>query len=313
MNPLRVVFMGTPDFAVASLAAIHESDHEVAAVVTAPDKPAGRGQQVRESVVKQFATKNELPVLQPPNLKSDDFQIQLKKLDADLFVVVAFRMLPESVWALPPKGTVNLHASLLPQYRGAAPINWAIMNGETSTGVTTFFIKKEIDTGDLLLQKSVAIETHDTAGTLHDKLMHSGAELLVETITRIADKAIQAQPQNTNQELKEAPKIYREDCRIDWNSEADNICNRIRGLDPYPGAWSVLCNDSGEEMEVKLFSALPADDCCEVGAIELSNGLQVGTGSGSVIVGELQPAGKRRMTATAFLNGTPVNTKWRFK
>lgn len=240
---MRIVFMGTPEFAVASLEKIAEAGHEIAAVVTAPDRPAGRGQKIQFSAVKEAAIKLHIPVLQPEKLKNEDFVSELKKLNAELFVVVAFRMLPEVVWNMPPKGTINLHGSLLPQYRGAAPINWAVINGEKETGVTTFFIRHEIDTGNILQHKKIEISESDNAGTIHDKLMITGAGLLVDTLDKLEKTTLTAEPQEKfvgNQELKHAPKIFRETCHINWKKSTEEIYNLIRGLSPYPAAWTDL-------------------------------------------------------------------------
>ncbi|MFN7640841.1 MAG: methionyl-tRNA formyltransferase, partial [bacterium] len=234
---MRLVFMGTPDFAVASLAALHAAGHEVAAVVTAPDKPAGRGQRLQASAVKQWAQAQHLPVLQPPRLKDPAFLAQLAALQADLFVVVAFRMLPAEVWAMPPRGTINLHGSLLPQYRGAAPIHWAVLNGETETGVTTFYIEHEIDTGQILAARKTPIGPDETTGELYARLMQLGAQLLVDTVADIAAVRIQPHPQPAGAEgLKPAPKLFPADGLLDWNLPARQLHNRSRGLNPFPAA-----------------------------------------------------------------------------
>src|SRR5471030_1888958 len=240
---MRIVFMGTPEFAVASLDALVKAGLEVVGVITAPDKPAGRGQKLSESAVKQYAVANGLKVLQPEKLKNPEFLEELKSLKADLQVVVAFRMLPEVVWNMPPRGTLNLHASLLPQYRGAAPINWAIINGEKESGVTTFFLKHEIDTGDILFTEKVTLNGHETAGELHDRLMNKGAGLLVKTVKGVESGRYSEHPQSQlieGAELKHAPKIFKEDCLIDWNNTAENIYNKIRGLSPSPTAYTVF-------------------------------------------------------------------------
>lgn len=240
---MRIIFMGTPEFAVASLEALLKAREHVVAVVTAPDKPAGRGQRIQQSAVKQFALVKGLPVLQPEKLRNKKFLAQLETFRADLQVVVAFRMLPEAVWSMPPLGTVNLHASLLPQYRGAAPINHAVMNGETESGVTTFLLQHEIDTGNILFSERVPIGPDDTAGDLHDKLMGVGAALLVKTVRAIASGMVTATSQetlSTGVELKHAPKIFKEDCLIDWHQSIDHVHNLIRGLSPYPTAFTTL-------------------------------------------------------------------------
>jgi len=240
---MRIVFMGTPQFAVTSLDALIQAGCDVVGVVTAPDKPAGRGQKLSESAVKQYAVKNGLTVLQPEKLKAPEFLKDLRALGADLQVVVAFRMLPEAVWSMPPKGTINLHASLLPQYRGAAPINWAIINGEGESGVTTFFLKHQIDTGDILFTEKVTLSGHETAGELHDRLMAKGAGLLVKTVKGVESGRYNEHPQaqlTEGIELKHAPKIFKEDCLIDWNQPARAIYNKIRGLSPVPTAYTTL-------------------------------------------------------------------------
>ncbi len=243
---LRIVFMGTPEFAVASLDALMKQGCAIVGVITAPDKPAGRGMKTNESAVKKYAKTHNLAILQPEKLKSPGFLAQLKSLQADLQVVVAFRMLPESVWNMPPKGTINLNASLLPQYRGAAPINWAIMNGEKETGVTTFKLQQEIDTGDILLQETLPIGEDETAGELHERMKEFGAKLLVETVRKLAEGSLKESPQSTLSEgdhqtmLKPAPKIHTETCRINWSLPVENVYNLVRGLSPYPGAFTVL-------------------------------------------------------------------------
>lgn len=245
---LRIVFMGTPDFAVASLDALYQNGYKIVAVVTAPDKPAGRGNLLHQSAVKKYALEKQIPVLQPEKLRAEGFLNQLRELHANLFVVVAFRMLPEIVWSMPELGTFNLHASLLPQYRGAAPINWAVINGEMETGVTTFFLQQEIDTGNIILQEKIKIADTDNAGTVHDKLMQLGADLVLRTVKAIEDNAVTEQPQQeiaaNASALKHAPKIFKETCKIDWNQNAEQIHNLIRGLSPYPAAFTFLDNKS---------------------------------------------------------------------
>lgn len=257
-NKLRIVFMGTPDFAVATLQKLVESHQNVVGVVTVADKPAGRGQKLQESPVKKYAVQHNIPVFQPDKLKSPEFIDSLSKLNADLFIVVAFRMLPEIVWSMPRFGTFNLHASLLPQYRGAAPINWAIINGEKETGVTTFFINKEIDTGAVIFQEKINIDSNDTAGKLHDKLMILGANLVLKTVLSIHDNNynIVNQTDITNDKinLKPAPKIFKENCEIDWKKPGIEVYNFIRGLSPYPGAWTTIKNNnSGKSFQLKIF------------------------------------------------------------
>ncbi|HLU81570.1 MAG TPA: methionyl-tRNA formyltransferase, partial [Flavobacteriaceae bacterium] len=254
MKKLQIVYMGTPEFAVAGLKKSIEAGHQIVAVVTAPDRPAGRGKKIKSSAVKDFALQNNLPVLQPPNLKSPDFVEELKKRSPDVIVVVAFRMLPKVVWEIPKYGTFNLHASLLPQYRGAAPINWAIINGETKTGVSTFFIDENIDTGEIILQKEIEIGFRESAGELHDKLMEAGADLIVETLSQIAENTIQPQKQKENEDLKPAPKLTPENTKIDFQKPLPAIYNQIRGLSPYPVAWAWLQHGE-EEVRCKIYRA----------------------------------------------------------
>ncbi|NLW53089.1 MAG: methionyl-tRNA formyltransferase, partial [Tissierellia bacterium] len=267
---LRIVFMGTPEFAVETLKLLVESKYNIVGVVTMPDKPAGRGHKLQESDVKKYAISQGLLVLQPEKLKDADFINKLKSLKADLNIVVAFRMLPEVVWDMPKHGTYNLHGSLLPQYRGAAPINWAIINGEKETGVSTFKLVHEIDSGNIAYQTKVEIEDKDNAGIIHDKLMKVGAQLILKTVDAIIDDSITLQPQDTETEtLKAAPKIFKETCRIDWNSKAQEIDNFIRGLSPYPAAHSTLERD-GEVVNIKIFEASPfiQEHSLSIGAIE---------------------------------------------
>lgn len=301
--------MGTPDFAVAPLRALMDAGHDIAGVVTMPDKPAGRGQVVRPSAVKVFAEQNGLPVLQPPKLKDEKFVEALRSLRADLQVVVAFRMLPEVVWAMPPMGTINVHASLLPNYRGAAPINWAIINGEKQTGVSTFLLKHDIDTGDILLQEAVDILDSDDAGTIHDKLMHLGARLAVETVDVIARGEAKPKRQDdiNPQGLRHAPKIFKEDMKIDWGKPAREVVNLIRGLSPYPTAWTTFADAQTGETTAKIFKAhaTTSDTPLAAGRVRIEGGrrLLVGTADSPIEIVELQLSGKRRMTAEALLNG----------
>lgn len=254
---MKIVFMGTPDFAVASLNTLVENNYEIAAVVTAPDKPAGRGQQLSQSAVKKYAVEKQLKVLQPEKLKNADFLTELKALNADLFIVVAFRMLPEVVWNMPPKGTFNLHGSLLPQYRGAAPINWAVINGEKETGVTTFFLQHEIDTGNIIFNAKTAITDEDNAGSVHDKLMKIGANLVLKTVRAIENNEVKPITQDlviadlgiSPDGLKHAPKIFKDDCKVNWNQPTEQIFNLIRGLSPYPTAFTEL-----DGLTLKLFT-----------------------------------------------------------
>ncbi len=310
---IRVVFMGTPDFAVASLKAILNANIEVAAIVTAQDKPSGRGMQMRESAVKIAAKEHNIkPVLQPEKLKDPQFLKALGELNADLFVVVAFRMLPEAVWQMPRLGTINLHASILPHYRGAAPINWAIINGEKESGVTTFFIEKEIDTGKILLQEKVTIGEEETAGELHDKLMMVGASLLVKTIKLIETGNIKALPQNlnyANTSLKLAPKIFKEHCKINWSDEGQKIADLIRGLCPYPAAYSDFLTEDNKLLQIKIFQVKfeIQKHNLQTGIVEYPNQKQmrVACSNGFIYILSLQMAGKKQMDIESFLRGFP--------
>lgn len=302
---MRIVFMGTPDFAVASLDALVRSGADIVGVVTAPDKPAGRGQKLSESAVKKYAVEKGLQVLQPVKLKDPEFLQALKDLRADLQVVVAFRMLPEVVWNMPSKGTINLHASLLPQYRGAAPINWAIINGETESGVTTFFLKHEIDTGDILFSERVSIGERETAGELHDKLMDVGAELLVKTVQAIDLNNYREVPQDTLSEgvtLRHAPKIFKEDCAINFDQDVQQVFNHIRGLSPYPTAFTRF-----QEKNLKVFQATMelAEPGMEPGELtsDQKTYLKFACRNGFISVTDLQMEGKKRMTIEEFLRG----------
>ncbi len=301
--PLRIVFFGTPGFAVASLKALVEAGYTIAGVVTAPDKPAGRGQQLSVSAVKEYAVSQGLKLLQPPKLKEPQFLEALQSLQADLQVVVAFRMLPEVVWAAPRLGTINVHASLLPQYRGAAPINWAIMNGERETGVTTFQLQQQIDTGAVLLQEKVSILPADTAGTLHDKLMETGAVLLLETVADLAAGKLTAVPQTASEaEIKHAPKIFKDDCEIHWNGPAEKIHNKIQGLSPYPAAFAML-----EGKGLKIFkSRFETDEKHLPAGVWDTDGktyLRARAQDGWVWAEEVQLVGKKRMKTEDFLRG----------
>jgi len=307
---LRIVFMGTPDFAVESLRALVGNGYNVVGVITAPDKPAGRGYKLQPPAVKAYALSAGLPVLQPENLKNEVFLSELRRLKADIQVVVAFRMLPEVVWSMPPRGTFNLHASLLPQYRGAAPINWAIINGEKETGVTTFFLKHEIDTGEIIFQEKVAIGENDDAGTLHDSLMTLGARLVVRTIDAVISGTVRSLPQSEltegNKELKPAPKIHKETCRINWDRPVEEIRNFVRGLSPYPAAWTEL-DVNGEKMNFRIFAAgtLPEAHRLRPGEVVTDNKatLRVAAQDGFIEVLEIQLSGKKRMKTGDFLNG----------
>ena len=306
-DELRIVYMGTPEFAVASLDALVSGGYNVVGVVTMPDKPAGRGYKVQFSAVKEYALAHNLTLLQPEKLKDEQFLEELKALKADLQIVVAFRMLPEVVWNMPPMGTFNLHGSLLPQYRGAAPINWAIINGEKETGVTTFFLQHEIDTGDLILQKKIAIHRTDNAETIHDQLMVLGAQTVVETVDCILDGTAPKMPQPEVAELKMAPKIFKETCKINWNSDCESIYNFVRGLSPYPTAWSELMNDNREPIPMKIYAVTTEQTSHTYthGTI-ITDGkkvLKVACKDGFVIIQSLQLSGKKRMNSDEFLRG----------
>lgn len=300
---LKIVFFGTPDFAVASLKALLDAQCNVVAVVTAPDKPSGRGLQLNASPVKQFAMEHNLPVLQPAKLKDPEFLQLLKSYAADIHIVVAFRMLPEAVWNMPPMGTVNVHGSLLPQYRGAAPINWAIINGEKETGVTTFKLKHEIDTGDILLNSKVPINDADNAGSVYGKLMSEGASLLVKTIEGLANGSIREQPQPLhNDSLKHAPKIFKEDMQINWDKPVRSVWNHIRGLSPYPAAFTQIAGKN-----FKVYAAhfdLTATNVAP-GTIETDQKqyLRIAAADGWIYIDELQQEGKKRMDIASFLRG----------
>ena len=300
---IRIVFMGTPDFAVASLQALLDQGFNVVGVITAPDKPAGRGLEIQQSPVKQLAVTYKLPLLQPIKLKDPDFLEQLKAWKPDLQIVVAFRMLPEVVWALPAQGTINLHGSLLPNYRGAAPINWALINGEKKTGVTTFLLKHEIDTGDMLLQKEIEIEETDNFGSLYNKLKVMGAAVLTETIERYVQKEIAPTPQlNAGQSLKSAPKLLKETGAINWNSTVYAINNLIRGLSPLPGAYAKL---DGKMLKIYYAVAIEEKITVETGTIETDgkNYLRFACQDGWLQVEEIQLEGKKRMKTIPFLQG----------
>lgn len=299
---MKIVFMGTPDFAVASLNALKNAGFDIVGVVTAADKPAGRGQKLNESAVKKYAVENGLKVLQPLKLKDPEFISELKSLNADLQVVVAFRMLPEIVWNMPAKGTINLHGSLLPQYRGAAPINHAIINGEKESGVTTFFLKQEIDTGNVILSASTPITEDDTAGTLHDKLMNIGAELIVKTVKSIEDGNYTEVPQPMDTELKAAPKIFKDFCEINWKQDNQVVYNHIRGLSPYPTAFTFLNEKTLKVFKVEKENVVPT---IEAGNFETDGKtfLKFATNNGYIKLLELQLEGKKRMQVDEFLRG----------
>jgi len=298
----RIVFMGTPEFAVASLDAILRAGYNVVAVITAPDKPAGRGMQLSESAVKKYALEKNLTILQPEKLKNPAFLDELRAFAADLQIVVAFRMLPEVVWNMPPMGTVNLHGSLLPQYRGAAPINWAVINGETETGVTTFKLQHNIDTGNILLQEKFAIGPNETAGELHDRMKEIGARLLVRTIAGLAAGTLTAIPQENPPNLRHAPKIFTETSRIDWSLTTANIYNLIRGLAPFPAAFTEL---DGKLLKIFRASKDPTPPTLPPGQPDTDNRtyLRFATSDGYIRLTELQLEGKKRMNVRDFLRG----------
>jgi len=299
---MKIVFMGTPDFAVASLNALFEAGYDIVGVVTAADKPAGRGQKLQESAVKKYAVEKGLRVLQPLKLKDPEFIEELRSLKADLQVVVAFRMLPEVVWDMPVKGTINLHASLLPNYRGAAPINHAIINGETESGVTTFFLKHEIDTGDVIFSEKVAIAGDDSAGDLHDHLMAAGAGLLVKTVKAIAEDNYKEQPQLSSDELKHAPKIFKEFCKVDWNQPVKTIYNLIRGLSPYPTAFTELNGKTIKIFKTHYEETTPGT----TPGTYVTDGktfLKFAAKDGFISVLDVQYEGKKRMMVDEFLRG----------
>ena len=314
---LRIVFMGTPEFAVESLKTLVENNYNVVGVITMPDKPAGRGYKLQPSPVKQYALEKGLYLLQPEKLKDEDFLNELRELKADVQVVVAFRMLPEVVWSIPGKGTFNLHSSLLPQYRGAAPINWAIINGEKETGVTTFFLSHEIDTGEIIFREKTEISENDNAETLHDRLMVMGAALVKKTVDAIIEDNISAIPQDqlfTNDTiLKSAPKIFTETCRIEWDKSREEIYNFIRGLSPYPAAWTELQrSETGETLRLKVFASEKAEESkagksgsFTPGTIFTDNKtfIEVAVGDGLMRITDLQLSGKKRIKSVYFLNG----------
>jgi len=308
MQHLRIVFMGTPDFAVPTLQALVEHRYQVVAVVTAPDKPAGRGQKIQQSPVKEYAVTQGIPVLQPTNLKSEAFLEELRSYQANLQVIVAFRMLPEVVWAMPELGSFNIHASLLPQYRGAAPINWAIINGEKETGVTSFFLKHEIDTGDLIFQECLPILEEDDFGSMYEKLKYKGAELAVRTVQAIERGEVQPQPQQATAETKHAPKIFKETCEINWNQPAQQVRDFIRGLSPYPAAWTRF-----QDKTFKIFKTEALENAgytLAPGEIVTDNKtfLHVQAGAGALAILDLQMEGKKRMPVQDLLRGYTFNT-----
>lgn len=319
---LRIVYMGTPDFAVESLRALVEGGYNVVGVVTGPDKPVGRhGSVLQPTPVKQYAVEHGLHVLQPERLKDEAFIEELRSLRADLQIVVAFRMLPEIVWAMPPLGTFNLHASLLPQYRGAAPINWAVINGDTETGVTTFFLKHEIDTGAVIRQVRVPISDTDCVGDVHDRLMMLGGSVVCDTVDAILDGTAQATPQELmlpDEELRPAPKIFKDTCRIAWGRTSKQVYDFIRGLSPYPAAWTTLIAPDGTEQVVKVYEAVIIEkplSLCPIGTISTDSKtcIHVYTSDGALSIRTLQLAGKKRMSVDDFLRGFRLAEGYRFE
>lgn len=314
---LKIIYMGTPDFAVEPLKKLVENNYNIVAVVTNPDKPAGRGQKEQESAVKKYAKSKDLKILQPDKFRDEVFLKQLKELNADLQIVVAFKMLPEIVWNMPKLGTFNLHASLLPQYRGAAPLNWAIINGDKKTGVTTFFLKHKIDTGNVIFQEEIPISNNDNAGTIHDKLMYKGADLVLKTVDAILNENYNEINQkdliSEEEEIKHAPKIFKNDCKIDWQKDLNSIYNLIRGLSPYPAAWTEIKNIKNETVQLKLFVTEKVDSLHnEISGKFISDNktyLKVAVQGGYINILELQQAGKKRMFVTDFLKGFQVTTK----
>lgn len=309
---LKILFMGTPDFAVASLKAIIKAKYEVVGVVTAPDKPAGRGRKIKTSSVKEFAKHQGIKILQPTSLKSETFIKEIRSLGANAYVVVAFRMLPKVVWELPAYGTFNLHASLLPDYRGAAPINWAIINGEEKTGVTTFFINEKIDNGEIILQKEVPIEANETFGELHDKLMNIGSNLIVETLKSIEQERIKPLKQPTTPQSKPAPKIFTETCKINWKQDAKKIYDFIRGLNPFPGAWTQLLIESEQPIKLKIYNTKLTLEkhIYEIGTIFLDKKkMRIYAEGGFLDIKTLQVEGKKQLQVYEFLNGFNLNKR----
>ncbi|WP_411768557.1 methionyl-tRNA formyltransferase [Winogradskyella sp. A3E31] len=302
---LRIVFMGTPDFAVATLKALIESNYNIVGVITAPDRPAGRGQKLKASAVKKYALDQNLKILQPTNLKSEEFIKELKDLEANLQIVVAFRMLPKVVWQMPEYGTFNLHASLLPDYRGAAPIHWAIINGETKTGVTTFFIDDKIDTGEIIMNKEILIGEDETVGELHDRLMAIGSDVVIETVIKIESDTVSTKKQENSNDLKTAYKLNKENCKIDWSDSLNNIYNKIRGLNPFPSAWCYLINGDAKET-IKLYDSKKIKEThnYNVGDVVVrEKELFVACKSGFIKIEKLQLPNKRKMDSKSLLNG----------
>jgi methionyl-tRNA formyltransferase len=324
MNPkeIRIVFMGTPDFAVESLKALVENGYHVAGVITSPDKPAGRGRQLSESAVKQYAVQQNLKVLQPEKLKNPEFIAELESLKADLQIVVAFRMLPEIVWAMPPMGTFNLHGSLLPQYRGAAPLNWAVINGETETGVTTFLLSHEIDTGRIMFQEKIRIGENDTVGDIHDQLMVIGANLVLKTVDALANGNVEPIDQehliDHQDRIKHAPKIFKDDCRIDWTRDSESVRNLVRGLSPYPAAWTELEHPDKEEvLTAKIYAVTRENSSMPVAPGTLwTDGkkfLKIACPDGWLSVTDIQFSGKKRLKIEELLRGFHDLGDWKIK
>ena len=312
---LKIVFLGTPEFAVESLSRLYNEGYNIAGVITMPDKPAGRGHKMLQSPVKQFAVEHGLKLMQPTNLKAPEFIEELRSLDADLFIVIAFRMLPEAVWTMPQLGTFNLHASLLPKYRGAAPLNWAVINGDKETGVTTFFLKHEIDTGDIIDQKRVAINPDDNVGDIHDRLMMLGADLTLETVRHIIDgnlKTIEQDKLTGGVDPTPAPKIFKETCLIDWNNNAEKVHNLVRGLSPYPAAWTTLTTASGDELQLKIFkTSVSGQTTLAPGSIVIDKDrMYIACNDRLLEILSLQLQGKKRLDTADFLRGfNPDNFK----
>lgn len=305
MEPLRIVFMGTPEFAVGILDTIYQHNYDIVGIITAPDKPAGRGQQLKYSAVKEYALEKGLRLLQPTNLKDEAFLEELKSLEANLHVVVAFRMLPEAVWKMPKYGTFNLHASLLPQYRGAAPINWAIINGDAETGVTTFFIDEKIDTGAMILKASLEIGDNENAGQLHDRLMELGKDTVIKTLTLIANGNAETTIQPTDEDIKTAYKLNRDNCKIDWTKPGREVHNLVRGLSPYPAAYCFF-KDNGQEWNVKIYETEfteASHDKTPGSIVADKKEISVAVKDGYIKILSIQFPGKKRMTSKELLNG----------
>ena len=320
---LKIIFFGTPDFAVESLSRLVDGGYNVAAVVTMPDKPAGRGRQLQESDVKRYAVEHGLPVLQPVSLKDEAFIEELRSFNAQLFIVIAFRMLPEAVWQMPPLGTFNLHASLLPRYRGAAPTNWAVMNGDSETGVTTFFLKHEIDTGDVIQQRSCPIGRHENVEDIHDRLMVMGADMVIETVDAIIAGTVKPIPQDqmltTGQQPTPAPKIFKETCRIDWTRPAEQVYNHIRGLSPYPAAWASLMDETDNIVTtLKIYKTGEPQPYGNgehpvAGTILADRKtMRIACADGWLEILSLQQSGKKRMDTDAFLRGFTITPTMHF-